>query len=125
MRLTRLFRILVSTALFSLLVATAPLAQDNSGGAAKKGETPANGSTVTVTGCLTGGEGRYTLGTMKDELYVLHGDQALLNKFNAQRVQVTGTYSGSKDRESSHDALRDQPPTITVTKIKKLADTCG
>ena len=124
MRFSRVFRVLRSIAMFSLLASIAPLAQDNNS-TTKKQPGTAGGNRVTVTGCLTGLEGHYTLGTMSDQLYVVHGDSALLKKFNAKMVRVTGTLSESTEGDSKRDVLRQQPQGITVTTIDKVADTCG
>jgi len=124
MRFDRVFRLVCSVAIFSLLASIAPLAQDNSGATKKQPGTP-NGNKVTVTGCLTGLDDHYTLGTMSDQLYVVHGDLALLKKFNARMVRVTGILSQSTEGDSKRDVLRQQPQGITVTTIDKVADTCG
>jgi len=123
MRPSRIFGVVLSVAVLSLLAAVASLAQDKASSSAGQSGTP-NG-TVTVTGCLTANGNRYTLGTMSDDLYVLKGDDAAFRKLNATRVQVTGTVSPSVQRTSKHDALRHQPPTLTVTGLKKVADTCS
>lgn len=116
-------RTLLCLGLFSFLASTAPFAQDKAAGAA--GQAGANGNTVTVTGCLTGMDGHYTLGTMSDQLYLLQGDSALLKKFNAQRVRITGSVSEPPPHKSDRDVLSQQPPSLSVTTIKKVADTCS
>lgn len=83
------------------------------------------GNTVTVTGCLTGSGDRYTLGTMSDKLYLLSGDTASFKKLNARRVQATGTVAEPAPHTSREDVLSQQPPTLTVTKLKKVADGCN
>ena len=87
-------------------------------------DSPA-GKAITVVGCLTGMEGRYTLGTSSDQLYVVEGDPELLRRFNAVTVKVTGIIGASKHQTSHADAMSYQPQTLTVSKIKKVADSCN
>ena len=112
--------ILVSIAAVLLAAPAVLFAQD-------KASAPdqASGNTVTVTGCLTGTDGRYTLGTMGDKLYLLRGGNTELKKFNAQRVRITGSVTEPPPHTSRHDVLSQQPPTLTIDTIKKVADTCN
>ena len=116
-------RTLLSLGLFSFLASTAPFAQDKAAAAA--GQVAPASNTVTVTGCLTGMDGHYTLGTMSDQLYLLQGDNSVLKKFNAQRVRITGSVSEPPPHTSNRDVLSQQPPSLTVNTIKKVADTCS
>lgn len=90
------------------------------------GGTQANSNpkTVTVKGCMTGYEGHYTIGTSRDDLYLLNGDVAMFKQYNGKTVEATGTIAPAKTETSSHDVLSQQPPQLTVTKLKKLADRC-
>lgn len=90
-----------------------------------KDPAPSPGKAITVVGCLTGYEGRYTLGTSSDMLYLLDGDTASFKRLNARMVQATGTVSEQPPHTSRDDVLSQQPPTLTVTKLKKVADGCG
>ena len=91
------------------------------------GKTPGTTQpkTVTIKGCMTGYEGRYTIGTARDDLYLLEGDVATFKRYNAKMVEATGTLAPAATETSPNDALSEQPPQLTVTKLKKLADRCG
>jgi hypothetical protein len=91
------------------------------------GKTPgtAEPKSVTIKGCMSGYEGRYTIGTARDDLYLLEGDVATFKHFNGKMVEATGTLAPAATETSPHDALSEQPPQLTVTKLKKLADRCG
>lgn len=91
------------------------------------GKKPATAEPITVTikGCMTGYEGRYTIGTARDDLYRLEGDVATFKQYNGKMVEATGTVAPAATETSPHDALSEQPPQLTVTKLKKLADRCG
>jgi hypothetical protein len=90
----------------------------------KPSASPAS-ETKTIVGCLTSSDGRYTLGTNTDKLYVLQCDPELLGRYNVVLVRVTGVVSEAKVEPSKHDALSQQPPTIAVSKLKKIADGCN
>ncbi len=81
--------------------------------------------TITIKGCLTGVDNRYTIGTSRDDLYVLNGDPTLFKRYNGKMVQATGTMSPAINRMSNRDALSEQPPELNVTSLKKLASRCG
>lgn len=108
-----------SVAAFLLAMITGLCAQD------KPAPDQTGGKTVTVTGCLTGMEGHYTLGTMSDQLFLLQGEDTQLKKFNAQRVRVTGSVTEPPPHTSRQNVLSQQPPTLTIHTIKKVADTCS
>jgi hypothetical protein len=98
-------------------------AQSQDGSSRKPADTP--GVAKTIVGCITGYEGRYTLGTSSDTLYLLDGDPALLKRYNAVLVRVTGTISEPPPGASKNSVLSQQPPTLTVSKLKKVADGCN
>ena len=106
------------------LCASAVFAQ-SPGGAAQKPSTPPLGKPKTVVGCLTGYDGHYTLGTSDDTLYLLEGDSAQFKRYNARMVQITGTVSEPPPGTSPNNVLSQQPPTLTVFKLKKVADGCN
>jgi hypothetical protein len=93
-------------------------------GSLPKQTSPPSGSLKTVVGCLTGYDGHYTLGTSSDTLYLLEGDSALFKRYNARMVQATGTVSESAPDPSRNNVLSQQPPKLTVSKLKKVADGC-
>jgi hypothetical protein len=112
---------LATWALFSSMTALA----QNQGGAAQKPSAPPVGTPKTVVGCLTGYDGHYTLGASNDTLYLLIGDSALFKRYNARMVQVTGTVSEPRPATSANNVLSQQPPTLTVSTLKKVADGCN
>ena len=97
----------------------------NKGGSPSKAPAANNGKPMTIVGCLTGYEGRYTLGASNDTLYLLEGDEAQFKRLNARMVKVTGTVTEPPPHTSPHDVLSQQPPTLTVTELKKVADGCN
>jgi hypothetical protein len=72
-----------------------------------------------------GYDGRYTLGASNDTLYLLDGDSAVFKKLNARMVKVTGLVSEPSRNTSEHNVLSQQPPTLTVQSLKKVADGCN
>jgi hypothetical protein len=85
----------------------------------------AESKTVTVKGCMTGYGDRYSIGTARDDLYVLQGDISLFKRYSGKMVQATGTLTPAVNGASKHDALSQQPPELLVTKLKKVGDVCG
>lgn len=120
MPLRILIRIGLPFVLLGLGTSLAASAQDNHDSAHK----PA-GQLKTVVGCLTGYDGRYTLGASNDMLYLLDGDSAAFKKLNARMVKVTGLVSEPDRATSDHNVLSQQPPTLTVQSLKKVADGCN
>jgi hypothetical protein len=117
-------KMLVAVAILSAGAWVAMAGQDQGGSNAKASPAPA-GKPITVVGCLTGYEGRYTLGASNDTLYLLDGDTALFKRYNARMVQASGTVTEPQARTSRENVLSQQPPTLTVTKLKKVADGCN
>ena len=116
--------LLLAFAFFVVVGLGSAIAQ-NATPAQQKNTPPAANDMKTVKGCLTGLDGRYTLGTDSDDLYLLKGDDELFRHYNAKRVRVTGTLNPSEKEKSRADALDYQPPTLTVSKITKLQDNCN
>jgi hypothetical protein len=108
-------------AVVGLLSSTAVFAQDKGVSTNK----PPAGQPKTVVGCLTGYDGHYTLGASNDMLYLLDGDSAVFKKLNARMVKVTGFVSEPSRNTSDHNVLSQQPPTLTVQSLKKVADGCN
>ena len=123
MRLPGEVRILVTLAVPTLCAAMTISAQSQEGSSPKQ-KAPPGGAPKTVVGCLTGYDAHYTLGTSSDDLYVLEGDSALFKRYNARLVQATGTVSEQPRGPSKNDVLSQQPPKLTVSKLKKVADGC-
>ncbi len=99
-------------------------AQSREGSSPKQTAPPA-GAPKTVVGCLTGYDGHYTLGTMSDTLYLLEGNPAEFKRYNAKMVQATGIVSETPPDPSRNNVLSQQPPTLTVSNLKKVADGCN
>ena len=123
MRLDGVPRALLTLAAFALIAAVMASAQSQKG-SSPKAAVPPSGAPKTVIGCLTGYDGHYTLGTSSDVLYLLAGDSALFMRYNAMLVRATGTVSEPPPDPSRHSDLSQQPPTLTVAKLKKVADGC-
>jgi hypothetical protein len=112
----------ILTAAFIVSAALFSAAQDQSA-PASPGRNP--GKPITVVGCLTGYDGRYTLGTSNDTLYLLVGDNTVFKRLNARMVQVSGNVTEPPPHPSRDNVLSQQPPTLTVAKLKKVADGCN
>jgi hypothetical protein len=123
MRLPGKASILLTLAVFALCVAMTASAQSQEGSSPKQ-SAPPMGTPKTVVGCLTGYDGHYTLGTSSDTLYLLEGDSGLFRRYNAKLVQATGTVSEQPPGPSKNNVLSQQPPKLTVSKLKKVADGC-
>lgn len=117
-------RMLLISAMFVLCAPMTTFARGQSS-SSPKDSVPPRGKPITVVGCLTGYDGRYTLGTSSDTLYLLDGDGALFKRYNARMVRVTGTVSEPPPHTSSDNVLSQQPPTLTVSLLKKVADGCN
>lgn len=112
-----------SFTLVMLCAATIAVAQGQSSPSQKQ-DAPA-GQEKTVTGCLSAYEDHFTLGTSSDELFLLEGDSANFKRYNAKMVQVTGTITEPPPGTSRNNVLSQQPPTLVVSKLKKVADGCN
>ena len=109
-----------------LLVSTALLSGQtgsNQGGstASKATNDP---TPITVQGCSTGTSAHYTVATTQGDLYRLAGNDALLRQFKGTTVSITGTATKSDASWSAKRVLTTPPPKLTVSKIKKVFDTC-
>ena len=105
---------LLSLAIFGLFASVTVFAQKQ-GVAPQKPSSPTVSTQKTVVVCLTG----------YDALYLLEGDSALFKRYNARTVQITGSVSEPPPGTSSNNVLSQQPPTLTVSKLKKVADGCN
>ena len=95
----------------------------------------AKSAPITVIGCVSGLEGVYTLGSETGNLYRLAGDRSSFRRYVGQTVRITGTTSPSsssttvneslKQKSANQGALITSPPMLTVSKIEKIAATCG
>jgi hypothetical protein len=121
MRLRNSVKVALPFVVCGLFASTAVFAQDKGDSTNK----PSSGQPKTVVGCLTGYDGHYTLGASNDTLYLLEGDSELFKKYNARMVKVTGMVSEPSRNTSEHNVLSQQPPTLTVQTLKKVADGCN
>jgi hypothetical protein len=93
------------------------------------GTTPpatAAAAPVTVIGCLVGLNGSYTLTNASNKQYRLEGDS--LHSYSGQKVRAVGTLSYTKKSgtggKMENMLINMNTPTLTVSRIEKLADTC-
>lgn len=115
-------RIVVLGGLLALSTSIASWPQQQGGSSSKPAESA---KPQTIVGCLTGYNDRYTLGASNDMLYLLDGDNETFKRYNAKMVRVTGTVTEPPPGTSSHDVLSQQPPTLKVRSLKKVADGCN
>jgi hypothetical protein len=115
-------RLTILTAAFLVSAALGSAAQDQPAPGSPSRDA---GKPITVVGCLTGYDGRYTLGTSNDTLYLLVGDNTVFKRLNARMVQVSGNVTEPPPHTSRDNVLSQQPPTLTVAKLKKVADGCN
>ena len=73
-------------------------------------------SPTTISGCLMGLNGNFTLLTPSGERYILKGNQSRLFSFNGMQVEITG-----KPKSSKKDAARHE---FQVSSVKKIAQVC-
>src|ERR1700745_3404706 len=112
--------------LYVLLVLTALLSGETA--SSQSGSTASKAANdpirITVQGCLTGSSAHYTVATTQGDLYGLAGNDALLRQFNGKTVSIIGTATKSDASWSAKRVLKIPPPKLTVSKIKKVFDTC-
>jgi hypothetical protein len=78
----------------------------------------------TIDGCLSGNvkEG-YFLGTDTGDLYQVIS-HASLHRYAGQTVRIAGTVAYRKPAWSPSRVLATLPPTLTVSNIRKVFDSC-
>jgi len=72
---------------------------------------------TTISGCLMGMNGAFTLTTSDGQRYILKGDHDTMFSYNGKQVQIKGKAKSTKKTPS-------KPATFQVSDIKKLADFC-
>ena len=81
---------------------------------------------ATVVGCVLGINGGYSLNTAAGKSYILDGSN--LQQFSGQQVRVLGKVTYSKkpgtNSKAENMVIRGDQPTLAVTRIDKLSDTC-
>jgi hypothetical protein len=94
------------------------------------GQNSASASEKTVTGCLNGSNGSFTLTDKHGKSYQLTGDTAKLSDHVGHEVRVTGTPSPSADAGSSTGAAgttsggAGAEQSLQVTSVKHVSKTC-
>jgi hypothetical protein len=89
------------------------------------GQNSASASEKTVTGCLNGSNGSFTLTDKHGKSYQLTGDTAKLTEHVGHEVKVTGTASeGSSGAASGTTAGAGAEQTLQVTSLKHISKTC-
>lgn len=130
--------LLVSVLLLGL---TWAIAQDTTQGSTSpsKGTNPMNsgqnaatssGGEKTVTGCLSGSNGSYTLTDKHGTSYQLTGDTAKLSEHVGHEVRITGTPSAAGSSSTSPTAGGTTGGTgseqsLQVASVKHISKTCS
>jgi hypothetical protein len=112
--------------LLVLLLLGTSAAQQSPNQGKSNGSTPSKAvGPQTIEGCLSGDsrEG-YFLGTNTGDLYQVIGSNASLHHYAGQSVRINGTVAYRKPSWSPSRVLATLPPTLTVSNIKKVSDTC-
>lgn len=91
-----------------------------------------------VEGCLGGSAGNFTISDKSGTTYRLElpqgADATVLNKHIGEEIRVTGTVAGAADTTAASSAGAKPTagaaggggqPSIAVSRIDKVADTCG
>ena len=91
---------------FVAVLATVALAQQSS-----------SSKPIKVAGCVMSINGEFRL-LAQGQTYTLKGDHDTLFSYSGMQVEVTGTVDSAKSD-------RGVPVVLHVTKLKKLADSCG
>lgn len=89
-------------------------------------EASTSGQT-TVQGCLQGSNGNYTLTDDNGMTYQLQGDTSKLSAHVGNEMQITGSTTSASSTTSpatGTPAGATQQPTLTVQKMKHIAETC-
>jgi|SRR5258708_3489884 hypothetical protein len=94
-------------------------------GKSNESATPKAVGPRTIDGCLSGDakEG-YFLGTDSGDLYQVIGSNASLHRYAGETVRIAGTVAYRKPAWSPSKVLATLPPTLTVSNIKKVFDSC-
>jgi hypothetical protein len=95
------------------------------------GQSTANRK-VTIEGCLTGVEGRYTVQEKNSgTTYLLVGDNERFANYVSQEVRISGTpatKAGSPNSVTSTDISGGTPepgqPRLNVASVTRLSDSC-
>jgi hypothetical protein len=102
------------------------LAQQSSKQENSKASAPSKATgPQSIEGCLSGDsrEG-YFLGTDTGDLYQVIGSNSSLHHYAGESVRINGTVAYRKPSWSPSRVLASLPPTLTLSSIKKVSDTC-
>lgn len=87
-------------------------------------------SKTTVTGCLSGSSGNYTLTDKSGTAYQLTGDTANLTEHVGHEISVTGTSNSSESSASTNSGTGSSSTNtasqkkLDVSSFKHLSSTC-
>jgi hypothetical protein len=87
-------------------------------------------SEKTIEGCLNGSGGNYTLTDSSGKTWQLAGDTSKLTEHVGHKLEITCTTSSSGSEKggsagsSGGSSGSSSQPTLTVTSMKHIADTC-
>lgn len=81
------------------------------------------GSKASVTGCLSGSDGKYTLTDKQGTTYNLEGDSSTLAEHVGHEIKVTGTTSAGSAASGASSGMGNSQ-TIEVTAVKHISKTC-
>ena len=84
---------------------------------------------TTITGCLSGSNGSYTISDKNGTTYQLSGDTAKLSEHVGHEVKITGTTSAGSASPSSTGSTTGQASgasqqTLQVNSVKHVSKTC-
>jgi len=108
-----------------------------SAGQSGMGSQSSSGSETTISGCLSGSAGSYTLTDASGTTYQLQGDTSKLSADVNNQVEVKGTDTGSASSASSPSGSSSASSssssgmgggaahTFNVTKVKKISSSCS
>jgi len=88
------------------------------------GQNSASASQKTVTGCLSGSNGNFTLTDKHGKSYQLTGDTAKLTEHVGHEVRVTGTPSASGAAGTTTAGGAGAEQALEVTSLKHISKTC-
>jgi hypothetical protein len=74
---------------------------------------------ITVQGCVLGLNGGYSLNVDGGKTYLLAGED--LSQFSGQKVRAVGKVTLAA-KSGAHSSTQ---PTLTVSRVDKVADTCN
>src|SRR5689334_13977435 len=89
-------------------------------------------SGTSITGCLNGSDGNFTLTDQSGTTYQLKGATSDLKQHVGHQVQLSGTTTGADTTSSASASSSGQTQSsssssksFTVTNVKHMADTCS